>query len=108
MIDSRSMECLYEHFSAQQLQPLHHREQQRLTTSEDSATLGDKHSKPPKIPEETGRPAAAARSHRSFWHFWRADLSRRSGAGGDESDESIFAIVLLVVGVSLRISGKGN
>ncbi|KAK8122499.1 hypothetical protein PG984_011169 [Apiospora sp. TS-2023a] len=75
MIDARSMECIYEHFSAQQLQPLHHREQQQLTTSKDSVTLEDKHSQPPKVPEETGRPAAA-RSHRSFWLFWRADMPR--------------------------------
>ncbi|KAK8016504.1 hypothetical protein PG993_014693 [Apiospora rasikravindrae] len=72
MLDSRSMECLYEHFSAQQQQPAHHPEQQRL------AAFEEKNSKPSNISRgEAGRPAAVAtRSNRSFWFFWRADMSR--------------------------------
>ncbi|KAK8103769.1 uncharacterized protein PG998_010802 [Apiospora kogelbergensis] len=71
MIDSRSMESLYEHFSAQQQQqPIHHR------GLEDAATL--EKSKPSRMSrEETVKPAvAAARSYRSFWFFWRTDVSR--------------------------------
>ncbi|KAK8074686.1 hypothetical protein PG997_009349 [Apiospora hydei] len=72
MLDSRSMECLYEHFSAQQQQPAHHPEQQRL------ASFEEKNIKPSNISRgETERPAATvARSHRSLWFFWRADMSR--------------------------------
>lgn len=71
MIDSHSMECLYEHFSAQQQErAIHHR------GLEDSTSL--EKNKPSKASRgEAIRPAvAAARSYRSFWFFWRADVSR--------------------------------
>ncbi|KAK6860267.1 hypothetical protein PG995_003903 [Apiospora arundinis] len=74
MIDPRSMESLYEHFSAQeQHQPIMHHQ----NAFEHSAALEEKNnSKPsPVSGGETHRPAAT-RSHRSFWFFWRADVSR--------------------------------
>ncbi|KAK8064751.1 hypothetical protein PG994_007389 [Apiospora phragmitis] len=73
MLDSRSMECLYEHFSAQQQQPAHDPEKQRLGAPE------EKNSKPSNVSRDetdSSVAAAGARSYRSFWFFWRADLSR--------------------------------